>query len=434
MMQSDGPRRCKDCRGRQPRLAPFLYGCLLAGIVCSQAVGQQLLPDKVGVRDRPKPEYEPIGVRIGLLNAYPRLSVRETYDDNIFATEGNQVNDGITALAGDLAIRSNGRTPWSVFGNVAQYMYAEHSDEDYANLTGGMSIGRAIGSRLQAGLSVSYARLHESRGDPSIPIDVIELPEFDTARAELDLTYAYARGRLNLRSSLDTFDYADGMRSDGSIFDQDFRNRDMWDVTLRNDFGIGPKIGLFLQLQHKEQRYENAGRSAEDIDRDATTNALYAGTALWISDLVRGDVGVGVLEVNNRDPTQEDRRTIGLNASLEYYVTQLLSASITARRDSGPSDIAESASYVATTGALGVDYELRRNVLVTANYSYSRREYSGIEREDTVSKSGLQVQWMVNRRARASMGFALEEREWPVAAAGRDYRRRTVFAAVTFML
>lgn len=421
-----------------PRPLAQLPGALTIAMVCTvagapHAIAQDLLPEKsVSVRDRPRPEYDPLGIRLGLLRLSPRLTVTESYDDNIFATESDEASDFVTRLAGDVSLRSSGRIPWSLFGGFSSRRYADYSDEDYSDWQGGLALDQAFGSRTKAALRAAFARNHESRGNPSFPATVIEPSDFDTRRAEVDITRVLGIGQLKLSADIETSDYDDAKLAGGATLDQDFRDRTVWGVDLRSDFAIAPSAAVFVRLAHKQQKYES-DRDVVALDRDASTDAIYAGAAIWISNLVRGDIGIGVLEVDNQDPSQEDRRALAVACNMEFYLTQLVTATLQAQRNSGAADIEGSATYVAMTTAAKLDYEMRRNLILAASFSHSRREYSGIGLADTYNRSGISAQWLWNRHMRLNVQFELEDRDYASAETGRSYNQKIVSAGATFV-
>lgn len=424
--------RTRNCATHDfPRRLKRNLGAAVAAVLCASAPvadSQELLPEKsVSVKDRPRPEYDALGIRVGLLHFSPRVSLGESYDDNIFSTKSDKISDLITTLAADASLQSDGRIPWSVFGGVTSGRYADYSSENYSDWRGGLSLEQDFGSRTTASLRGSFARNHESRGDPSFPDAATEPSSFNTRRADLEITRMLGIGRLKLLADIETTDYSDATLAGGALLDQDFRDRKVWDLDLRTDFSIGPRTAVFVRLAHKQQQYES---SDAGFDRDASTDAIYGGAAVWISNLVRGDLGIGVMEVDNSDPGQEDQRSLALTCNLEFYLTQLLTATLQAQRGSGASDIEGSATYVSTSTGVQLDYELRRNVILAANFSYLRREYSGINLADTSDRSAITAQWLWSRHMRLNLKFELEDRDYAFETTGRSYAQKVFSAGV----
>lgn len=423
-------RQRSRCRTVATRSAVILC---ISSAATSLVVAQDLLPEKsVGVRDRPRPEYDPLGIRVGLLHLSPKLTIGESYDDNVFATESNEANDLITKVASDVSLQSRGRIPWSLSGGISSGTYAEYSHENYVDWRGGLALAQAFGARTQTVLSASMARNHESPGDPAFPASVIERPDFTTKRAELELSRELGFGRLKFSANIESSDYNDARTVDGAELDQDFRDRNVWELNLRNDFSVGPNTALFIRLLHRQQQYDKTDE-VSGVDRDAATDAIYGGAAIWISNLVRGEVGVGVQEVDNADPSQADSRSLAFDGNLEFYLTQLLTATLQAQRSSGAADIAGSSSYVATVIGVKLDYELRRNVILAASFSHSERDYSGLDSNDTSSLSAVSAQWLLNRHARLNFTFSMVDRDYALRTTGRSFTQDVFSADLSFV-
>src|SRR5262245_66377031 len=53
------------------------------------------VPTLQSVFQRPRPDYDPLGLRFGSWLFYPEMTVAAAYDDNIFATESDRTDDFI---------------------------------------------------------------------------------------------------------------------------------------------------------------------------------------------------------------------------------------------------------------------------------------------------------------------------------------------------
>jgi hypothetical protein len=149
---------------------------------------------------------------------------------------------------------------------------------------------------------------------------------------------------------------------------------------------------------------------------------------------MRGEVGVGVFKLDNRDPSQSDRTSVAINSNVELYVTQLMTATVNVQRTSAAADIEGFSSYIGTSVALGLDYELRRNLILSAGWARSRRDYTGVDPADTQNRAGLSAQWLLNRHMRVGFGYSHTERTWAVVQGGRRYTEEILTATVTFAL
>jgi hypothetical protein len=107
------------------------------------------VPRGATVRDRPRPDYDPIGVPLGGFVAFPSITVSSEYNDNIFATDDNTEDDIITRLRPNVDLRSNwsrhllGLTLGADLG-----FYADNTDENFQDFN-------VVGNgRYEAGMDV----------------------------------------------------------------------------------------------------------------------------------------------------------------------------------------------------------------------------------------------------------------------------------------
>jgi hypothetical protein len=400
----------------------------------SLATAQDLVPEKsVSVRDRPRPEYEALGVRWGAFRLYPEITVGASYDDNIYATETNAIEDRISELAGNLSLRSQGdRLPISVYGSGASRSYSDNPIEDYVDWEGGGSIGSSLARRTAVSLSGDYTQNHESRGEPTFPSAAVERPRVETGSGAVEVTHAFASGRINVNVDRESADFEDAKLADGALFDQDFRDRDTRTLEVRGDIVVGQSTAVFVRAIHQERDYR-LDSDIDGINRDATSDQLLGGVTLDISNLLRGEVGLGVLDLDNDDPSQSDSDSVAISSNVELYVTQLMTATIDVQRTSEAADIAGFASYVGTNVTLGLDYEIRRNLILSATFARTRREYEGVNEPDRSEVAGASAQWLVNRRVNVDFDYTLVESVWRAQAA-RSYTERIFAVAVSFAL
>jgi hypothetical protein len=122
----------------------------------------------------------------------PSVSVREEYNDNIFLTEDDKIDDFITTLSGQLAIierteRLNAR----LSARVAPFYYADNSDLDDVDQFYRGRVNYAMTPRLGAGGYASYIIDHR-------PDRAVETTGFVLGPVRRDLLFAGANLRYRL--------------------------------------------------------------------------------------------------------------------------------------------------------------------------------------------------------------------------------------------
>ena len=88
----------------------------------------------------------------------------------------------------------------------------------------------------------------------------------------------------------------------------------------------------------------------------------------------------------------------------------------------------DASGYLATSGGVGVDHELLRNLILGADLAMTSRRYEPVAgapaREDDRIGFGIEGTWLVNRSLHASLGYRFETRD--STAAGDDYDNNTL--------
>jgi hypothetical protein len=85
-----------------------LAGLLASGLILSEgAVAQTDVERGETVLSRQRPDYDPLGIRLGGFKLRPSLVLGESYDTNIFATRTNTVSDFKTTIAPSVDLRSH---------------------------------------------------------------------------------------------------------------------------------------------------------------------------------------------------------------------------------------------------------------------------------------------------------------------------------------
>ena len=191
-----------------PRLLAVVTGAA-ASLLAYGADGQEPDPN-VPVTARPRPDYDPLGIRAGGFLIYPSTSVSGSYNDNILATDDDEEDDFIFTVSPEIAVRSNfprHSLNFAVRSDVGRYV--DHTDEDFwdfgAAVAGRLDITR--NNRLTA--AASAGREHEDRDDPEDPgADVTDEPvEYYVYTGALGFEQDFNRLNFGLLGTFDRNDY-----------------------------------------------------------------------------------------------------------------------------------------------------------------------------------------------------------------------------------
>lgn len=135
------------------------------------------------VQQRSRPDYEAPGVRAGAFLIYPRLEVSVARDDNIFASETNEVDDTIVRVRPEVVIESNWSQNFlSAYARGSFNQYDDNSDEDTEEYGVGTAGRIDVSRRSNVGFGADYARSFEPRTAPTAPRNAVSPVSVDTTQ------------------------------------------------------------------------------------------------------------------------------------------------------------------------------------------------------------------------------------------------------------
>lgn len=196
--------------GFDVRLHPALtaFAASLIALAPFQALAQE--PNhNVSVRDRPRPEYDPLGLRFGGFDLNASLDLGVTSTDNLFASETGEQDDVYYAVSPRVRLSSHwSRHALSVAAGYTHLAFSDHSNQD--SDTGFVSAnGRLdVGARTQINAAARYASDVELRTNPdALAIDVAPV-KYTVAQASLTAEHTFNRFKVSAGVDTTTYDYS----------------------------------------------------------------------------------------------------------------------------------------------------------------------------------------------------------------------------------
>ena len=337
---------------------------------------QDVSPNQ-SVSDRFARNFAVDGFRSGSFVLFPTITVAQIYDDNIFSAETDKTDDFIADLNAALSLRSD----WDVHGvelnsNVRRLEYFDNSTEsstDYAvNGRGVFDLSR----RSTATFSSGYARSTEARrttqtvfGANPVRFDVF------TSAIDVDLRQTRFREQFGVSYQRDDFDDvaaplgANGLPTAPTPIDQDFRDRDVYAGYFRQSFRVQPTVALFAEVAGDIQEF-NSDSLNPAVDQSSKGYGANVGVALDINKVARGEIGVGYQNRDYDNPNFEDISGINIDASLEYFLSDLTTVTLTASRTIQNTAVAGFSGFYNTGGSVLVEHELFRRLILVGGAEY----------------------------------------------------------------
>lgn len=374
--------------------------------------------ESVSVRDRPRPEYDPLGMRFGGFNLNASVDLSVAHSDNIFAEETGEDEDTIFRAGLRGLLSSNwSRNAFSVEAGATTVGYDDFSSEDHDTAFAGVAGRLDVGSRSNISARARIAHEVEPRTDPDSPLTPSPV-EYDRTDLSLSAQHSFNRVRVTGTVAQSEQEF-DGLQS--------FRDYDETRLTGRVEAEVSPRIGLLLEASTDERDYDNTPALSSE------GQTYLVGATINFTDLMVGEVAVGQFERDYDFGGSTDG--LAASAQLEWYISRLTTITLNARRNS--EDVVGgnvALPYVETRWGGRVDHELLRNVILTAGGTIGRREYDVIDRDDDFAYFDAGADYLMNRRVVLRGRFEHDEVESDGAAAYRDYDENRFTLGVSFRL
>ena len=371
------------------------------------------------VIERPRPEVEALGGRVGQFLVFPSISLAEQYDDNVFSTTNNTVDDFITIVRPSVRVKSDWNNhELNAFGWGAIARYASESDENWADAAFGADYRHDIARSTAANVGFKFARLHEDRSSTE-DVSGAEPTTYTLMEPNVGATHKFGRFKVGVDGSLRKFNFSDTDAVNGGTINNDDRDRNEWQGGVRLGYEIRPEYEAFVRSSYNVRKYSDAVDD-NGFDRDSNGYEMVVGTAANLTDLVVGEVFVGYRSQDFDDSRLSTVSGVGGGANLTWSVTKLTSVSGYLTRTVEDTTEVNTSGYFLTRLGVQVDHELLRNLLIGASGGYAVSDYEGISRTDDTYSAGAYVKYLTNRYLDLSAQYQYAKRESDVAAENFD--------------
>lgn len=385
-----------------------------SGLACAQ--------EAVHVLNRPNPDYDPVGGRVGSFFIFPRAEVETRYDSNIFALDHNVESDVIGVFKPAVKIQSD----WSrhalnaeagaEIGRYGQFE-SENYEDVFIGIDGRLDVLRS--TTLFADLDLS--KRHEDRGSPDDVNGETPTEYYDVSTG---INGAYQAGRIALfgDARLQFLDFDDVRTAGGTAINNDDRDRRVATASGRVGYEIIRDYLAFIRTDLNDRDYV-ADTDDGGVDRDSQGYGLSAGMQFRLGGIARGEVSAGWRQQFYEDDTLQDFDGYSFQLGVTWFATELTTVDVTGARTFEETTLAGASGYAATSLRLDVAHELRRNIVLTGSLGAASNDYEGVDRVDHVVDAELGARLLINRNVYAGASYEYRMRESDAAA---DYRRNIV--------
>jgi hypothetical protein len=362
----------------------------------------------------------------------PSLQLGTSYDDNLYATSSDRVDDFVSLLAPRLQAKVRGpHQSWraNLGANLARHW--QYSSEDYNDywfdLEGRWQAGEAV--QLFAG--AGYEAAHEERDSADALQSGSEPTTYAVRSAQLGLTHRQGDYLLRLGGTLEQLRY-DATPVPGGEFSNADRDRDLGGLALRLSRRVSPQTELFAQLLYDQREYRNA----PDVDgyvRDSSGYRTALGFRRQFGAEDSFEAYLGYLRQDYEDGRYPDVGAPDFAAKLVWQATPAARIDVLARRSLLDTTQTGAAGDLYSEAELQLEYRLGARWLAQLGGYYGLADYQGMPREDRLYALNAGLHYELSARWFVAADYGWTRRDsndqtatGPLVADSYDYTRQRV--------
>jgi len=385
-----------------PWNALHVFDPTLLPLLSDPTTREPVAPEDTPVKGRQWPEYQPPGIRAGTWMFDPSVSAGGLYDSNVFSSNTEKQSD----LAATLGASLHARTLWERHGidlraSTLSTIYREHAglNQTDASLNGQAHFDIDHATTLLSGFQAAY--LHAPVGSLISPAGAVEPTPFSLLSGDLTLRHEFGRLTGSAGASVDSYDFGSTVAQNGRPISKDSSDGQIYQAHGRIDYAFSEKLSLFTAASGNTRRL----RGVPGLSFNSDGYRALAGFDVELTPLVKAELAGGYMDQRFeaasfgtlKGPTYRAMLTWSPSRQLDVYFNaeQLVTT---------PGDISVTA-IVANAAQLGFDYEIRRNVTLSAAATYEKDNFKTEVRNDTVYGVDVQLIYRLTNMSSISLRY-----------------------------
>lgn len=393
-----------SCRHSHLAALALALACVANAAHAQEFTGREP-PDSAG--NRAQPAYDPPGLLLGDVRVHPTLGITGTYDSNVFARDSGVEADGYVTVVPSLAVEwSRPEQQVSLRGEMRVRRYFEFTRQDDEQYRIEASGSTEPTDRTAISGGAGWSRTTAARGTVENGLQVGDPLRQERLWADTSIQQRFNRLSLAGRISGERFRFDDVALDNGATIDQSFRDGRRLGARLTMGYDVGPRLSLLVQGNVDRFDY----RLADTLDRDATGYSLVGGVRYELTRILIAELALGTRIYDFDDPTLADFKGLAPTARVRWYPNPLLSLRFDLSHSTSTSAYNSVGAVVITSGRLGTDYELRRNLVLSAEAGASFEDYGPVTGTSTLWTVLGRAAWKANRTFRLTGTVSYDHR------------------------
>lgn len=352
----------------------------------------------VSVTEKPRAEYDAIGMALGSFELFPKIELGTGYNSNIYLTPDDEQDSALGVVAPSARLSSN----WSRHslvvgggGRFVRYFGNSRRNEDNWNVR---AAGRVdMGSAYSVTLEGQASREQEEPFGAVTDADVPSLSSFRRNYVSARGQYSEGRTRIIVTADLTTLRFNPIDLGSGAFLDQRDRDRDVKRITAQGEYALSPSVSAYVQGNYNRADYKQPV-STTLVYRDADGWRALAGLNIDFSGFLRGSFGVGYSRRNYDAAQFGNVGGFSAEGKLEYFPTELTTVTLGLRRVIEDASVGAVAAFFDNRASLRVDHELLYNLLLNVRTDITIQDFIDSSQKTRSWRLGGGAKYLVSPR------------------------------------
>ncbi len=369
------------------------------------------------------------GWRAGTFTIKPEVVLTEAYDDNIFATRTNEVNDTITIFSPSVWIKSDWKKHELNLGaSLDAASYDTNSNENYSDyyLTTDGKFIISPSANIFGGIELSQK--HEERSSLD-DINGIEPTTYKETSGHLGFYKKFNNVSLRLGGTIDQLDFDNVDNLAGLINDD--RDRTEQSFGARISYRLNPRYEPYLQAIYVKRSYD---LDLDDnlFNRDSDGYRAAVGVHTKIDNQTSAEFYLGYLKQDYDDNALSDVSTVDFGMNFTSKINPRTTVKVALDRSLEETTVNSASSYLYTVASANTNHKLSSKYSLDFDFSYSESDYEGISRTDNELLASIGMKYYLNRNVFLTASYRLLNRKSDIP--GADYYRNQAYLGIGGLL
>ncbi len=382
--------------GKHTQLFLIVFALVIVPAIASAKV-RTFEEDVLSVNTRMNPDYDPNNIRVGDFNFAPSITNTLKYNDNVYASEIEQVHDIIFTVRPEVNISSDFvRHGLSANFWLEKGFYKDNDGEDYSDHGAKLDGYFDLSGDTNIPVSIAYRKDHERRGSPD-ERDVTRPTVYQLFEGTLGLAHEGQRIALKSIAGFKRYVYENAVGALGEDVDTGDRDRNLY--SLYTSVGMSPDAicAPFVYLDILKTEYDR-GFDNEGFNRSSFQYETGVGTVLTFSEMTKATFTVGRLNRDVEDDNLKDITGMSYAMNVIWQPSTLASFLLEGKRTIEETTLENITGSIASSIRLSMNYELFPNLFLNPYVGFVHRLY---ETDDEVNvqtwDAGLSATYKMNQ-------------------------------------